>query len=61
MATIRGGNKQSDVNLSKFLGLYEAEDGDTQRKYGVSPCMDNFQITENYHLKTRPGRGFRLG
>lgn len=55
MASIRGSVKQTDVNVSKFLGLYEAEDGDTQMKYGVSPDMNNFQITENFHLKTRPG------
>lgn len=61
MATIRGNNRQSDVNLSKFLGLYEAEDGDTQMKYGVSPNMENFEITENYHLKTRPGKRYLFG
>lgn len=55
MASIRGSVKQTDVNYSKFLGLYEAPDGDTQMKNGVSPEMENFQITESYHLKTRPG------
>lgn len=55
MATIRGSVNQSDVNYSKFLGLYEAPDGDTQMKNGVSPKMENFQITESFHLKTRPG------
>lgn len=55
MASIRGAVKQTDVNYSKFLGLYEAADGDTQMKNGVSPQMDNFQVTESYHLKTRPG------
>ena len=55
MANIRGSVKQTDVNYSKFLGLYEAPDGDTQMKNGVSPEMENFQITESYHLKTRPG------
>lgn len=55
MANIRGSVKQTDVNYSKFLGIYEAEDGDTQMKYGVSPSMNNFQVTENFHLKTRAG------
>lgn len=55
MATIKKAVKQTDVNYSKFLGLYEAEDGDTQMKNGVSPAMNNFRITENFHLKTRPG------
>lgn len=55
MARIRGSVKQTDVNYSKFLGLYEAPDGDTQMKNGVSPEMENFQITESFHLKTRPG------
>lgn len=55
MASIRGSVKQTDVNYSKFLGLYEAPDGDTQMKNGVSPEMENFQVTESFHLKTRPG------
>lgn len=55
MARIRGTVKPTDVNYSKFLGLYEAADGDTQMKNGVSPKMENFQITESFHLKTRPG------
>ncbi len=55
MASIRGSVKQTDVNYSKFLGIYEAPDGDTQMKNGVSPEMENFQITESFHLKTRPG------
>ncbi len=55
MARIRGSVKQTDVNYSKFLGIYEAPDGDTQMKNGVSPEMENFQITESFHLKTRPG------
>lgn len=40
MASIRGSVKQTDVNYSKFLGLYEAPDGDTQMKNGVSPEME---------------------
>lgn len=55
MATITGSPKEIKVNISKFLGLYEAEDGDTAMKEGVSPKMTNFQITPSYHLKTRPG------
>lgn len=55
MARIRGTVRPTDVNYSKFLGLYEAADGDTQMKNGVSPKMENFQITESFHLKTRPG------
>lgn len=55
MATLKGTSKQQTVSVSKFLGLYEAEDGDTQMKRGVSPSMNNYEVTENYHLRTRPG------
>lgn len=55
MATLKGTSKQQTFSVSKFLGLYEAEDGDTQMKRGVSPSMNNYEVTENYHLRTRPG------
>ena len=55
MATLKGTSKQQTVSVSKFLGLYEAEDGDTQMKRGVSPSMNNYEVTENFHLRTRPG------
>ena len=55
MATLKGSSKQQTVSVSKFLGLYEAEDGDTQMKRGVSPSMNNYEVTENFHLRTRPG------
>lgn len=55
MATLKGTSKQQTFSVSKFLGLYEAEDGDTQMKRGVSPSMNNYEVTENFHLRTRPG------
>lgn len=51
----KGASKRIDNNYSKFLGIYEASDGDTQMKDGVASVMQNFQVTESYHLKTRPG------
>ena len=55
MATLKGTSKQQTFSVSKFLGLYEAKDGDTQMKRGVSPSMNNYEVTENFHLRTRPG------
>ena len=55
MATLKGTSKQQTFSVSKFLGLYEAEDGDTQMKRGVSPSMNNYEVTENFHLRTRSG------
>lgn len=55
MATIQGSTKQTKVSINKFLGLYEAPDGDTQLRPGVATEMRNFEITQNYHLQTRPG------
>lgn len=55
MATIHGTNKQTKESISRFLGVYETDDGDTALKPGVASRMVNWRITEGYHLQTRPG------
>ena len=41
--------------VDKFLGLNEAADGSTELKLGEASKMENFYITDEYNLKTRPG------
>lgn len=41
--------------VDKFLGLNEAVDGTTELKLGEASKMENFYITDDYNLKTRPG------
>lgn len=60
MARMRQQSRQTTANISKFLGLYEAEDGDTQLKEGAAALMQNFRVTENFHIRTRPGMATRL-
>ena len=60
MARMRQQSRQTTANISKFLGLYEAEDGDTQLKEGAAALMENFRVTENFHIRTRPGMATRL-
>lgn len=43
------------IEINKFLGLNENEDGQTQLLLGESPNMVNFRVTENYKLKKRNG------
>ena len=47
------GNKIFAVD--KFLGLNESGDGDTELKLGEASIIENFYITDEYNLKTRPG------
>lgn len=43
------------VEINKFLGINENEDGQTQLLLGESPNMVNWRITENFKLKKRYG------
>ena len=47
------GNKIFTVD--KFLGLNESADGETELKPGEASKIENFYLTDNYNLKTRPG------
>lgn len=44
--------------VDKFLGLNESADGTTELKLGEAARAENFYITDNYNLKTRPGVSF---
>lgn len=41
--------------VSKFLGLNLSENGSTGLKMGEAPKAENFYITDDFKLKTRPG------
>ena len=41
--------------VDKFLGLNEAADGTSELKLGEASKMENFYVTDDYNLKTRPG------
>lgn len=55
MAHISAHDGAKIFGLTKFLGLYECPDGDTQRPGGAASAMKNWMVTEHFHLKTRPG------
>lgn len=41
--------------VDKFLGLNEAADGSTELKMGEASKIENFYITDDFNLKSRPG------
>lgn len=55
MAQITGSKRQKKLTINKFLGLMEQADGETQVRPGVATRMENFALTDVYHLATRPG------
>ncbi len=55
MAEIRGKDEGRVLQIRKFLGLNECEDGDTQLKLGEAGEMRNWQVTPQQHLRVRPG------
>lgn len=48
------------LRISKWLGLNEAQDGDTNLKIGELSVMKNMRITREGHLQKRPGSRTRL-
>lgn len=45
--------------VDKFLGLNQSADGTTEIKLGEASVIENFTITDDHNLKTRPGiRGY---
>ena len=46
---------QKVFSVNKFLGINESADGMTELKLGEASVIDNFYITDEYNLKTRPG------
>ena len=59
MARIIASEEAKVYSLSKFLGLNESPDGDTQIKMGEAPVMRNWQVTAQGHLRVRPGYALR--
>lgn len=55
MAQIKGTDNSSILKIQAFLGLNENPDGDTTLKVGEMAEMRNFRITQDKHLKIRPG------
>ena len=55
MATISTKDDSKVFTIKKFLGLNESNDGDTQLKLGEASVLKNFEITNEYHLRVRPG------
>lgn len=55
MATISTKDDSKIFTIKKFLGLNESIDGDTQLKMGEASVLKNFEITNEYHLRVRPG------
>lgn len=55
MAEITARDESSVYQLQKFLGLNESPDGDTQLSMGEASQMRNWRVTEQYHLRVRPG------
>ncbi len=48
------------LTVRRFLGLHEAADGETQLKNGEASKIENFTITQEGHLKLRPGLALTL-
>lgn len=55
MARIKAVDQSKVFNTSRFLGLHENEDGKTGLKHGEAVECRNWRITDDYHLKARPG------
>lgn len=60
MARITAADRSQMLRISKWLGLNEAQDGDTNLKIGELSVMQNMRITREGHLQKRPGSRTRL-
>ena len=61
MATITGVRTDKVYSISKWLGLHEHPDGDTNLKLGEAAKMVNWKVTRDGNLKRRPGLEFFAG
>ena len=61
MATINGVRTDKVYSITKWLGLHEHPDGDTNLKMGEAAKMVNWKITRDGNLKRRPGQEFFAG
>lgn len=55
MASIPVRDDSRVFQIQKFLGLNESNDGDTQLRLGEASEMLNWQVTPQFHIRTRPG------
>ena len=55
MAEIKGANNEKIFSINQWLGLNQAEGGDTQLKMGEAANEWNWRITRDGHLQKRPG------
>ena len=55
MAQITAKDNSSILKIKSFLGLNENPDGDTTLKVGEMAEMRNFRVTQDKHMKIRPG------
>lgn len=55
MAKITVATEEKVYKITKFLGLNECPDGDTQLKLGEASEMKNWRVTPEHHLRVRPG------
>ncbi len=55
MANIDTKKESGVIQIKKFLGLNECDDGDTQLRLGEAAEMRNWQVTPQQHLRIRPG------
>lgn len=55
MAKITVATEEKVFKITKFFGLNECPDGDTQLKLGEASEMKNWRVTPQYHLRVRPG------
>ena len=55
MAKIQTGDDKSILKITRWLGLNENPDGDTQLNTGEAAEMQNFKITQDGNLQLRPG------
>ncbi len=55
MAKVAAGSDTKIFQIQKWLGLNESPDGDTGLKMGEAAEMRNFCVTQENHLRIRPG------
>lgn len=55
MAKIQANTNEKFFQITKWLGINKAEDGDTYLKMGEASDAVNFRVTADGHLQKRPG------
>lgn len=55
MAKLQVKDRSSVYTTARFLGLNESADGPSSIRDGEAARMENFRVTDNYHIRTRCG------